>query len=225
MNPGTLLVLGARKKSIGHAVGKLWADMFNSKVITAGISGEEDHQIDFDSIEEIVGLLREVEPSRILCTIGMNIWEGEYDKEELSFQDYMDDHLHTNVTIPMSVLNAWKATEISPAGAHFVALSSNSAHIPRSQSMAYCASKAALSMAIRCAARDEGKEGGSMSIYGWEPGLVKGTPMSGERAGTRMLGLPEGMPRRVLAQQIVNAMAFGGTEYNGVLVRLDAGEV
>jgi hypothetical protein len=221
MSVGTLLVIGARKKSIGQMVAKMWSDMYDGDVVTAGISGDEQEALVAEDGEETRRVLEKVKPDRVLVTIGKN--EG-WDDSGLEFTEWMDDHFHTNVTLPMGILTDWLSLE-PPAGAHFVALSSNSAHIPRSQSMAYCSSKAALSMAIRCAARDVGKAGMDMSIYGWEPGLVKGTPMSGERGGTRMLGLPEGMPRRALANQIVNALAFGGPEYNGVLVRLDAGEV
>lgn len=224
MNLGTLLVVGARKKSIGHAVAKMWADMFDGKVVTAGISGDEDMHVDLENPADISRLIREVNPTRIVCTVGMNESFEDWGETGGAFPDWMTRHLHVNVTLPMSLLGVWLEYEL-PKGAQFVAISSNSAHIPRSQSMAYCSSKAALSMAIRCAARDVGKAGIDLAVYGWEPGLVKGTQMSGERGGTRMLGLPEGMPRRALAQQIVNALAFGGTEYNGVLIRLDAGEV
>lgn len=215
-----LAIFGARKKSIGQTVGKYWSDMYDGKVVTAGISGEEDYTVNMSDDEEITNFLAAEQPDRVLVTIGMN--EEMSDKEGMDF--WLADHFAVNVIMPMQILELWKGVGL-PDGGHFVAISSNSAHIPRSQSMAYCSTKAALSMALRCAARDAMKAGVDFSIYGWEPGLVKGTPMSGSRGGTRMLGHPEGLTRRALALQIVNTMAFGGTEYSGVLVRLDNGEV
>lgn len=215
-----LVVFGAQKKSIGQTVAKYWGEMFDGKTVTAGISGEEDHTINLTDDEEVQKFLKKEKPDRVVVTVGMNVPMS--DREGLDF--WLSDHFQTNVILPMMVLENWKAVGL-PDGGHFVVMSSNSAAIPRSGSMAYCASKAALSMAVRVAARDAGKAGVDFNIYGWEPGLVAGTPMSGKRGGTRMLGLPEGMPRRALAMQIVNALAFGGAEYNGVLVRLDNGEI
>lgn len=221
MSDEKLLVFGARKKSIGQTVARIWNDMYDAPAVTAGISGEEEYSLSLEDDLEVNELLTKVNPTRVLVTTGIN---EAYEAPD-TFDEWMDRHLHVNVTLPMSILATWLECGMAPPGGHFVVLSSNAAHIPRSQSMAYNASKAALSMAIRCAARDIGKAGIPMSVYGWEPGLVKGTPMTAGRGGTRMLGLPEGMPRRALASQIANALAFGGPEYNGVLIRLDAGEV
>jgi NAD(P)-dependent dehydrogenase (short-subunit alcohol dehydrogenase family) len=215
-----LLIIGARKKSIGHAVKAMWADIYGDSAITAGISGEEQHTFYPEEEFQTQELLGEIQPDRVLVTIGMN----EPIENFSDYMTWMEHHMHANVAIPMSILSEWFNVGV-PDGAHFVVLSSNSAHIPRSQSQAYCASKAALSMAVRCAARDVGKMKIPMSVYGWEPGLVKGTPMTGNRGGTRMLGLPRGMSRRAVATPIVHALAWGGPEYNGVLNRLDAGEV
>lgn len=222
MKAKTLLIWGARKKSIGDACRKMWLDMFDGTVVTAGISGEEDYLINTSDEDEIRGLYEKVKPDHVLCTIGRNESLEEYGST--SFEAWMQDTFDTNVTTPMSLLWTWLDCN-PPKGGHYVVISSNSAHIPRSQSMAYCASKAALSMAIRCAARDLQKAKFDLTVYGWEPGLVKGTPMSEGKGGTRMLGLPEGIGRRALAHQIVGALAFGGAEYSGTLIRLDNGEV
>jgi NAD(P)-dependent dehydrogenase (short-subunit alcohol dehydrogenase family) len=206
----------------------MWTDLYDSPVQTVGVSGEEEVQCVLEDAEELGKVFAEFQPTKVVCTIGINEARGEGD-----FEYWMMDHLRINCYLPMHVLMTWieQASEGKvggpPAGAHFVAISSNSAHIPRSQSMAYNASKAALSMALRSAARDIGKAEWPMSVYGYEPGLIKGTPMSGERGGTRMLGpgLGQGLSRRTLAGQIVHNLAFGGAELNGVLMRIDAGEV
>lgn len=221
MKAKTLLIWGARKKSIGDGVKKMWSDMFDGHVVTAGISGEEDYLVNTSDDDEVAGLYNSVQPDHVLCTIGRNETLEEYNGP---LEGWLQDHFDTNVTTPMSLLGSWIDVG-PPAGGHFVVISSNSAHIPRSLSMAYCASKAALSMAVRCAARDLQKAEMDLVVYGWEPGLVKGTPMSDGRGGTRMLGLPQGIGRRALAHQIVSALAFGGAEYSGTLIRLDNGEV
>lgn len=216
------MVFGARKKSLGQSVAKMWSDLYDAPVQTVGISGEEDVQAFIEDAEELGKLISDFKPTKIVTTIGINKELGEDD-----FEYWMMEHLRINCYLPMHILMTWLEQEgegFPPHGAHFVAISSNSAHIARSKSMAYNASKAALSQAIRSAARDIGKAEIPMSVYGYEPGLIKGTPMSGERGGTRMLGVPEGMSRRTLAGQIVHNLAFGGAEQNGVLYRVDAGE-
>jgi NAD(P)-dependent dehydrogenase (short-subunit alcohol dehydrogenase family) len=221
VKPKTLLIFGARKKSIGDGVRKMWTDMFDGEAITAGISGEEEFTINLSDTDEVKALIEKVQPDHILCTVGRNETLEEFSGH---LEPWLADHFDTNVIIPMSILSAWLEVG-APDNGHFVVVSSNSAHIPRSGSMAYCSTKAALSMAIRCAARDLQKAEMGPVVYGWEPGLVKGTPMSAESNGTRMLGLPQGIGRRALAHQIVGALGFGGAEYSGVLVRLDNGEV
>lgn len=221
MKAKDLLIFGCRKKSIGDGVRKMWMDMFDGHVVTAGVSGDEDLGVVYQDEEDVKRVLQEVNPHHVLVTVGRNETLEDF---RGMLEPWMMDHFETNVLIPMSVLMWWVEVG-APDDGHFVAISSNSAHIPRSQSMAYCSTKAALSMALRCAARDLQKNEMGPVVYGYEPGLVKGTPMSGERGGTRMLGLPQGIGRRVLATQIVNTMVFGGAEHSGVLHRLDNGEV
>jgi NAD(P)-dependent dehydrogenase (short-subunit alcohol dehydrogenase family) len=221
VKPKTLLIWGARKKSIGDACAKMWRDMFDGHVVTAGISGQEDFLVNTSDDEEVRAMYQKVNPDHVLCTIGRNESLEEYGGP---LEGWLQDLFDANVTTPMSLLSTWLECD-PPKGGHYVVISSNSAHIPRSQSMAYCATKAALSMAVRCAARDLQKADFDLTVYGWEPGLVKGTPMSDGKGGTRMLGLPQGISRRSLAHQIVGALAFGGAEYSGTLIRLDNGEV
>lgn len=226
------MVFGARKKSLGHAVKKMWSDMYDAPVVTVGITDDEDIKMFYEDANELAAVLEEHRPTRIVVTTGMNE-PRHYDGKEEDFEYWMLEHFRINCYLPMHVLMTWidwafenGAGYEDLAGAHFVAISSNSAHIARSQSMAYNASKAALSQSLRSAARDIGKAEIGMSVYGYEPGLIKGTPMSAERSGTRMLGpgLAEGLSRRTLAGQIVYNLAFGGAEQNGVLYRVDAGE-
>lgn len=226
MSKERLLIFGARKKSLGHAIKGMWTDVYDYNVKTVGISGDEDVTVEgLEPAETVSAIYQDFKPSKVVVTTGINKPLGDED-----YEYWLTDHFHVNAYLPMHLLMTWLEQDgegAPPDGAHFVAISSNSAHIPRSRSMAYNMSKAALSMGIRCAARDVAKAGIDMSVYGYEPGLIKGTPMSGERGGTRMLGpgLGRGLSRRTLAGQIVHNLAFGGAEQNGVLYRVDAGEV
>lgn len=113
----------------------------------------------------------------------------------------------------------------------FVAISSNSAHIPRRGSMPYCASKAALSMALRVAARELANK--NVAVWGYEPGLLAGTPMSEQTRrdfGTdplhRMPGVSwEGLPVGDLAQQIVQDISTFSVAHNGLMIPFDGGEL
>jgi NAD(P)-dependent dehydrogenase (short-subunit alcohol dehydrogenase family) len=150
----------------------------------------------------------------------------------------LEDHFLINVLGHVWVLQHWLAKLPDSAAywsRHYVSLSSNSATIARSRSLPYCASKAALSMAIRCAARDSA---GQANIYAYEPGLLFGTPMTDSvmtelRQDTasldmhRMRGgkeLTAGIRPGRLARMIVNNIRIGGPELNGCVLRLDAGE-
>lgn len=230
-----LLVVGAQPNSLGAAIADTARDEpYGWEVVTAGRSRAEDYELDLVHYtdRELQILVSRLAPDHIVCTAGIN-----HPREAYSSQAYwMAEHFNVNATGPMRLLNAWlkqygRSDIPSP---HFVAISSNSAVIPRSSSAAYCASKAALSMGLRVAARDAAIMGYGVSIYGYEPGLLAGTPMTAEVAKrfpntplTRMRGamVEHGLTPSGLAGHIVRNLAFGGPELNGCLLRLDAGEV
>jgi NAD(P)-dependent dehydrogenase (short-subunit alcohol dehydrogenase family) len=232
---GTVLVIGARPGSLGAAIAQESED--NSyDVYTAGISGE-DSKLDVISspITSISVLLMQVQPRHIVCTVGVNEPMGD------DFTLWLHTHYLANVIGPMKVLQAWQgfhnATMLKswPKPHHYVAISSNSARIARTNSMAYCASKSALSMALRVAAREASKGTGHI-VYGYEPGWLAGTPMSnevqqnwgGHSVGTmhRMPGegLAQGVSKEDLAQQIVANLGVPGYALNGTLIGYDGGE-
>jgi len=219
----SLLILGARGKSLGDEV-LLAATREGWDVVTAGVSGEEMETCDITDEDDVDGLLKSVNPRHVLVTVGIN--EGDLTH---GYQNLLLRHLDVNCAAVMNVLDRWSKT---PGFSeyqlrHFVAISSNSAHIARTNSTAYCASKAALSMALRCEARTRK---GHPVVYGWELGLLKGTPMTREteqRFGssqTRMPGLPEGLDTGYAALQVFKFLQFGGRGINGCLFRLDGGE-
>lgn len=229
-----LLVVGAREGSLGAAVAETAEESaYGWEVVTAGVSSSEEERMDLVGITQnrLESMVRQIRPDAIVCTAGINRPRRTYESTE----SWYWDHFAVNCTGPMRLLDAWLAygpdTDV-PWG-HFIAVSSNSAHIPRSSSAAYCASKAALSMAVRARARDCAGAKMPLSVYAYELGLISGTPMTREAAErfdgplTRMkgIGVENGLSPYGLAAHIVRNIAFGGPELNGVCLRLDAGEV
>lgn len=238
MSRGRVLVVGARDHSLGAAVAT-YAHTGGYDVYKAGISGEA---VQLDLSDTVTGwprltnVLANLQPQHIVCTVGFNMPQPhESGKEELN--DWWRWHYETNAMMPLRLLDAWlsamdrKDYERHMSPRHYVAISSNSARLPRSQSAAYCASKAALSMALRVRAREEKAQ--RCTIYGYEPGLLDGTPMTAKSrqafAGslTRMRPdtLVEGARVADLAQLIVGNLAHEGQALNGVLLPYDADEL
>lgn len=229
-----LLVVGANPGSLGAAVKEVAQESaYGWEVATAGVSGMEDDLLNLahGSERDLEALVRGVRPDAIVCTAGINRPRRVYSGPD----DWYQDHFAVNVIGPMRLLDAWLSfgPDTDVTWPHFVAISSNSAGIPRSDSAAYCASKAALSMALRVRARDCAGHNLSVSVYGYEPGLLAGTPMTKDARErfngplTRMKGaaVENGLSVYGVASHIIRNIAFGGPELNGVLLRLDAGEV
>lgn len=251
-----LLVIGAQMQSLGRAVFEAARGPFD--VTTAGLTSAETHQMDVTDPESIARVMRKVAPEHVVCTAGVNRETPRAAEINCRTVEEMLYHLNTNYTRlaitnavgHMLVMRAWidvtrlHGDQLLPGLKHFVSISSNSAHIARTGSAAYCMSKAALSMGVRCAAREVAGQG--YLVYGYEPGWLEGTPMS--QAVTRRLKgsaaadpydgggyplevptlhrIPGGMgvdPYR-LARLIVRNLRFGGTELNGTLMRIDGGE-
>ncbi len=121
----------------------------------------------------------------------------------------------------------------------FVTIASNSAHIPRSTGFGYCASKAAVVMAMRCAAREIASrsfDGDYPAIYTYSPGWLQGTPMSAsvreriveKQLGSKLHRIPGGVgvEPKALAQTILrNLSVTDGRMFNGTDIRIDGGEI
>lgn len=228
--------MGAKPGSLGDAVAETAReDAYGWAVATAGLSRSEDHHLNLvgDSQAGILRVLDLLQPDHVVCTAGINHPLGAY----ASLGEWYEEHFNANVVGPMKLLEAFTRWPVGDMPLrHFVAISSNSAVIPRTGSGAYCASKAALSMSLRVAARNLSTDPGQQTVcYGYEPGLLAGTPMTTEVAArfskatplTRMRGamVEHGLSVYGLAGHIVRNIAFGGPELNGVMLRLDAGEV
>lgn len=230
-----ILVVGAKSESLGEAIA-LRGSRRGYEVMTAGISGEAVPLDCFlTPMKDMEEMFAKLQPRYVVCTAGINmpLPDGVAD-----LSDWYRWHWEANVIGPMRLLAAFASAQQRPdylygtSLLHYVAISSNSARIPRSSSAAYCASKAGLSMALRVAAREA--HGGDLGyvVYGYEPGLLAGTPMTAaveERWGEgahRMRGslMEKGIDPLELADIVINNLS-GGPGLNGTLIAYDAGEV
>jgi NAD(P)-dependent dehydrogenase (short-subunit alcohol dehydrogenase family) len=236
-----VLIVGAKPDSLGWRVAQV-CDAVGYTPVTAGLqAGQpegEDYPLDlyFDDYEAIRRLLMEVQPKHIVCTAGLNAVKAVNEGDP---RDWYRWHFEANVIGPMRLLEAFVSVcttseylgnEQGPL--HFVAISSNSARIPRTNSGAYCASKAALSMALRVAGREAMGGQGGYIVYGYEPGLLAGTPMTEQVARvlpdvplTRMQGYAaSGLHPADLAGLIVSNLDMLSVGFNGCLIPFDTGE-
>lgn len=238
MTAPRLLVIGCQPRSLGEAlVGEARTGPYEfSAVITAGLrtgSAPEEYLLNVRSENSIKETLGKVEPDIIICTVGVNE-PATIVERYLPLR--MNDAFATNVIGPMEVLRHFLSCEGSGAWngsvrRKFIAISSNSARIPRRGSLPYCASKAALSMALRVAARE--LAGTDTMVWGYEPGLLAGTPMTESTEQTfglhglhRMPGVgPEGLLVGAVAAAIIADVANPSPAFNGTLIPLDAGEL
>lgn len=213
----TLLVIGCKPGSLGDHITS-YARERGEEVLTAGISGKEDLTCHLEFPASIAQAIETASPNSIICTAGVN------PQGDASGRFAME----VNYFGVMNVLDYWLPRFAN--GGQFVAISSNSAHIARTQSRGYCTSKAALSMGIRVSARENAAR--DALIYAWEFGLLEGTPMTeqvarrlGRSTGlTRMPGHPRGQSVAGAARLVVDAYIGADTALNGCTLRLDGGD-
>lgn len=215
-----LLIFGANgDASLGGRI----LDAFPGSALTAGVTPYEDFDVNAADASLVKEVLDRVRPRNIVVTVGVNIGAPIGD---VAYGQMLRRSLHINCYAVMNVLDAWVSMGSNRDG-QFVAISSNSAHVARRNSAAYCASKAALSMAIRCAARELA---GRPLVYGYEFGLLAGTPMTARTQerfsgpGSRMVGAENGLDAGEAAGAVVQNLQNPWHGLNGTMLRLDAGE-
>lgn len=220
-----VLVVGARKGSLGEAIHEEFLSN-GHYAYAAGISGEYIKCDILDSGQRYAALMK-TRPHLVVCTVGINtpvdkVWSPE------AFSDALREEFMVNAVGPLELLREF--IDRQGHGNQFVMVSSNSAHIARTGSLPYCASKAALSMGVRVAAREYK---GTPLIWGVEPGFLYGTPMSNETAEAfaggplhRIPGLNsrDGLSVKDVAKTIVGLALEKPRHLNGVMLRMDGGE-
>lgn len=227
--------MGARPASLGAHVASLAREQ-GYTVTTAGIH-DEDINCDAGSVQSVRSAVDIVRPHHVVCTVGLNLPGTIQGK---GWYTNMKEQVMTNYLAPMIVVSEWarhwrnhfKTVDMIKWGdmtLHCVAISSNSAKVARSASGGYCASKAALSMGYRAAAREQAEH--PFAIYTYEPGWLDGTPMSDEvedRIGNVAVPLHRIPGDNVVdpdefARMIVTNLSLGPW-LNGTTLRVDGGE-
>jgi NAD(P)-dependent dehydrogenase (short-subunit alcohol dehydrogenase family) len=231
----TVLVVGTRPGSLGEAIYlSLKAQGIDAIRADRPMEGLDSAVYRCDVLDrtDTRKMLRVLRPTDVVCCVGINLPDDPMLLPALSGQFQVNTY--GPVQLLMEALEYWDdepGVHIDvPTGANFVAISSNSAHIARSQSTGYCASKAALSMALRCIARNHGGRDG-YCIWGYEPGWINGTPMSddvmdrlGEYGRTHRIPGGDGLDKWVLADKIAHDLIYAQHGFNGCMFRIDGGE-
>lgn len=232
-----VLIVGAG--GVGEALRQNFGREYD--VHTAGIAGEM-FKLDIANPAEVAVFFRHSEHSgelydHVVVASGVN---NPAHITSLALHRSMVSQMEVNYLGPMMVLSKWlrswvdgkkNGEHVEAHPHHFVVVGSNSAHIPRSDSAGYCASKAALEMGIRVAAREAARRWATVSVWGVNPGWIVDTRMS--RQVERKLGdkpahrIPGNRVLRAdqVARFILEQVVYDRRYLNGTMVRMDGGEI
>lgn len=159
-----VLVLGADGNNIGGAIAERVAWLGHHPITPTAMQLDvtEEH-------ETIVDFLHSCRPDAVVYSVGVN----ELEWSSMLTRDSFERIMFINV---WGFINVLKALQAMGRSYSVLAVTSDAAYRPMRTSMAYCASKAALDMAVRVAARELSGEGWRINAIA--PGKVAGTPMT-----------------------------------------------
>lgn len=162
------LVIGGRS-----GIGEACVDFIESRLTRRDdVVVPSESELDVTSFAMVNGYLKELQPTHILYSAGVNYleWIGKLDYAEIA-------HLFdVNVQGFIRVIDAMWRHNSEMRGVSTVAITSDAAWRPMRTSIGYCASKAALEMAIRVASRELAPSG--WRVNGVAPGKVSNTRMT-----------------------------------------------
>lgn len=237
MGPTTIMVVGTAAGSFGAKLYDAFAAEMSEEdeysgwsLVPAGVPRQNEKlvsTVEYDvtwPLARHYEVMRAVKPYHVIYAVGMNLTdtEGVLGKSA-------ELHFELNARCFLDVAQAFKT--VAFPGSQLVAVSSNSARIPRSPSLGYCMSKAALSMAVRVLAR---RWKGEPMVWGLEPGLMNtDATIASVNANTyagrahRMQGVMStyGLNADQVAETVAHSVLWGGMHLNGALLQMDAGEV
>jgi NAD(P)-dependent dehydrogenase (short-subunit alcohol dehydrogenase family) len=239
-----VLVIGCASGSFGHYVAEALRGTFDADrsmypqwtVLKAGHPDEPTSEYEYDVTDQQLRhneAMLSIRPHHVVYAVGVN--RSDWPGDGPTLANSAVDHFEVNVAGFLRVAEAFKSVALP--GSQLVAVSSNSAYIPRSPSVGYCISKAALSMAVRTLAR---RWKGEPIVWGVEPGLMNTratintvnsgalTDELGRRVPAhRMQGVSSqfGLSAHQLAESVAHDVLWGGHWLNGTLRQMDAGEL
>jgi NAD(P)-dependent dehydrogenase (short-subunit alcohol dehydrogenase family) len=135
------------------------------------VMASDETTVDARSVPQLAKAFDQFKPNWIVYCAGVNQLMPAHTFADADALNMMD----INALGFMRVISLAAAAEAHLKPSSIVAISSDAARIPMRNSMAYCASKAALSMAVRCAARELAP---AIRVNAIAPGVVEGTAMS-----------------------------------------------
>jgi meso-butanediol dehydrogenase / (S,S)-butanediol dehydrogenase / diacetyl reductase len=222
----SLLVIG--NGGVGQAVTKAAPDDWD--VLTADLEGKAELAIDLENPANVVACFKNHHFTHVVVAAGLNL---ETSLSSMGLHRQTQHMMAVNFLGPMVAMQAWLRGR-NQQGGHFVVVGSNSAHIPRTGSLGYCASKAALHMGIRVAAREAADYAGPVTIWGVDPGWVEDTGMSrsvmrrAEQRGWDKLHRIPGdrtLTAEDVARVIITNIRDNALYLNGCMLRIDGGEI
>lgn len=228
-NRTRVLVLGGTS-GIGRACAQLAARMG----VTVEAVGREDYAInDYNALRRHI---YEYRPTHVVYSVGVNILQWSKHALRGDFHELMSINVWGFIET-MQLLQDLDAETSLPYRPSVVAISSDAARRPMRTSTIYCATKAALDMAVKVAARELAPAGWRVNAVA--PGKVTGTAMtayvdakvrelrgwSAEYAeayeqSSNALGAPA-TPDEVA--QVVLDVLFGPMSLNGSIIDVNGG--
>jgi NAD(P)-dependent dehydrogenase (short-subunit alcohol dehydrogenase family) len=226
-----VLVIGRRDGNLGDEVYKRLNarnEAEEYEIEWADIKGGGRNLMDLTSPTQVKRSLNWIMPDTIFYCAGVNV----SDEQGLAYA--ADIQMQVNYMGFVLITDHFQQ-EGAPNGIpRAIAVSSNSAHIARSRSAGYCASKAALSMFVRAEGRRAARDRDGM-MWGYEPGWLENTPMS--RRIERDLGdlpkhrIPSGasispvwLASRMVGDWEASLRFPDGFPLDGTMTRYDGGE-
>jgi NAD(P)-dependent dehydrogenase (short-subunit alcohol dehydrogenase family) len=167
MRQRNLLVLGASDGNIGEAVARRLADPPSVFDYIVPLGAED---LDVTREEDMQRIVHETGATDVVFSVGINKLDWIHGIDQADFMEVME----TNVWGFANLIKALDLQGGKPC--NVVAVTSDAAWRPMRTSLAYCASKAALEMAVRVASREYAPIG--WRINGVAPGKVEDTPMT-----------------------------------------------
>ena len=163
-----VLVLGGTTgigQAVVQAIDDGWGDLVS-------IHAPSKDEVDVTREDTLWDYITEVEPTHVVYSAGVNYLDWIEDIHPEKFAEIMAVNLWGFVSTVQALMRTWRESDTMS----IVAITSDAAYRPMRTSLAYCASKAALDMAIRCASRELAPRG--WRINGVAPGKVADTPMT-----------------------------------------------
>lgn len=234
-----LIIGGTSSGGIGETIGRMFIDRCRLEGVECRVDSPRPSEVDVTRDTDLFDYVSNNGPYDVAvyaAGIASLQWIDDFMPADpyISPPQFMEVY-DVNVFGFLRLLTALKRTQAD--GGRILAIVSDAATTPMRGSMAYCTSKAALSMAVRCAAREMGPE---WCVNGLSPSAVEGTPMSDwidkmvpvfrgwteEQARSYEVGsIPKG--RRVSTQEVAEmalSIIHGPDFLTGSIITLSGGK-